>query len=173
LGPRVSQPVPHAPYKGWERTRLSAFARVSCTSALLILAAPVLGGCSFQLGSIFPSGKVEPETTASLPLQVTEARASVNAALSPSEADLAYARAAATEVVARGKKDASHPWENPHTGARGAVTPLTSAYSSNGITCRDFLASYVRDKAETWLQGEACKFNKGWEVRSMKPWRKA
>ena len=70
-------------------------------------------------------------------------------------------------------KDTSHPWENPHTGARGSVTPLTNAYSSNGITCRDFLASYVKDKAETWLQGEACKFNKGWEVRSMKPWRKA
>jgi surface antigen len=173
LRPRVSQPVPYAPYRGWGRTRLSAFARFSCASALLILAAPVLGGCSYQLGSLFAAGKTEPETTASLPLQVTDARASVNAALSPSEADLAYARAAATEALARGAKDTSHPWENPHTGARGSVTPLTSAYSSNGITCRDFLASYVKDKAETWLQGEACKFNKGWEVRSMKPWRKA
>jgi hypothetical protein len=150
-----------------------AFTRGSCASALLILAAPVLGGCSFQLGSLFGNGKVEPETTASLPPQVTEAHASVNAALSPSEADLAYARAAAAEVLARGAKDISHPWENPHTGARGSVTPLTNAYSSNGFTCRDFLASYVKDKAETWLQGEACKFNKGWEVRSMKPWRKA
>src|SRR5262245_23298189 len=122
---------------------------------------------------MFGNSKAEAETTASVPAQVAEARASVNAALSPSEADLAYARAAAAEAVARGEKDSSHPWENPHTGARGAVTPLTSAYSSNGFTCRDFLASYVKDRAETWLQGEACKFNKGWEVRSMKPWRKA
>jgi surface antigen len=173
LRPRVSQPVPCSPYRGWGRTRLSAFARFSCASALLILAAPALGGCSYQLGSLFANGKTEPDTTASLPLQATDVHASVNAALSPSEADLAYARAVATEALARGAKDTSHPWENPHTGARGAVTPLTSAYSSNGITCRDFLASYVKNKAETWLQGEGCKFNKGWEVRSMKPWRKA
>jgi surface antigen len=150
-----------------------AFARPACASALLILAAPVLGGCSYQLGSLFGNGKSEPETTASIPPSVAEAQASVNAALSPSEADLAYARAAATEALARGGKDSSHPWENPHTGARGAVTPLTNAYSSNGITCRDFLASYVKDKTETWLQGEACKYNNAWEVRSMKPWRKA
>ena len=31
----------------------------------------------------------------------------------------------------------------------------------------------VAAKAETWLQGEGCKFNKGWEVRNMRPWRKA
>jgi surface antigen len=134
--------------------------------------APALGGCSFQLGSMFGTGKTEPETTASLPPTVMQANASVNAALSPSEADLAYARAAAAEALSRGGKDTSHPWENPHTGARGAVTPLTSAYSTNGITCRDFLASYVKDKAETWLQGEACKYGKGWEVRTMRPWRK-
>jgi surface antigen len=140
---------------------------------LLILAAPALGGCSYQLGSMFGNGKSEPETTASLPARVTDAQASVNPALSPSEADLAYARVVVAEALSRGDKDISHPWENPHTGARGSVTPLTSAYSSNGITCRDFLASYVKDKAETWLQGEACKFNKGWEVRTMKPWRKA
>jgi hypothetical protein len=138
----------------------------------LILAAPVLGGCSFQLGSMFGNSKSDPETTASLPPRVTEAQASVNAALTPSEADLAYARAMVGEALARGGKDTSHPWENPHTGARGSITPLTSAYSSNGVTCRDFLASYVKDQSETWLQGEACKFNKGWEVRTMKPWRR-
>jgi surface antigen len=161
------------PYRGTAGGRLSAFARPFCAAALLVLAAPALGGCSYQLGSLFSGGKTEAETTASLPPNVTQAHASVNAALTPSEADLAYARAAATEALARGDKDSSHPWENPHTGARGAVTPLTSAYSANGITCRDFLASYVKDKSETWLQGEACKFNKGWEVRSLKPWRKA
>lgn len=134
----------------------------------------MLGGCSYQLGSMFGSGKTDPETTASLPPQVADAQASVNnPALSPSEADLAYARAVVPEALSRGSKDTSHPWENPNTGARGSITPLTNAYSSNGITCRDFLASYVKDKSETWLQGEACKFNKGWEVRTMKPWRKA
>lgn len=139
-----------------------------------MLAAPVLGGCSYQLGSMFGNSKSDPETTGSLPPLVADAQASAsNPALSPSEADLAYARAMVPEALTRGGKDTSHPWENPNTGARGSITPLTSAYSSNGVTCRDFLASYVKDKTETWLQGEACKFNKGWEVRTMKPWRKA
>lgn len=159
------------PYRGTVGERLSAFARPFCAAVLLLLT-PALGGCSYQLGSMFGNGKAEPETTASLPPTVMQAKASVNAALSPSEADLAYARAAAAEVLARGGKDASHPWENPHSGARGAVTPLTSAYSSNGVTCRDFLASYVKDKSETWLHGEACKHKNSWEVRTMRPWRK-
>jgi hypothetical protein len=141
--------------------------------ALLVLTAPALGGCAYQLGSLFGNSKFEPETTAALPARVTDAQASVNPSLTPSEADLAYARAMVPEALTRGGKDTSHPWENPHTGARGSITPLTSAYSSNGVTCRDFLASYVKDKSETWMHGEACKFNKGWEVRSMKPWRKA
>jgi surface antigen len=121
---------------------------------------------------MFGNGK-DPEITASIPPNVSQARARVNTAVSPSEVDLAYARAAATEALARGGKDTSHPWENPHTGARGSVTPLNNAYSANGFVCRDFLASYVRDKAETWLQGEACRHSKGWEVRSLKPWRQA
>jgi len=166
--------MPASPYRGCRRARLSAFVKPLCSAALLILVAPALGGCAYQLGSLFGNGKAEPDTTASLPAQVADAQASVaNAALSPSEADLAYARAMVSEALTRGGKDTSHPWENPHTGARGSITPLTSAYSTNGVTCRDFLASYVKDKSETWLQGEACKYTKGWEVRTMKPWRKA
>ena len=54
------------------------------------------------------------------------------------------------------------------------VTPLTAAYTQDGFTCRDFLASVVRDTAETWLQGEACRVHHGkWVVRSMKPWKRA
>ena len=54
-----------------------------------------------------------------------------------------HRRAAASEVLSRGGKDASVPWENPQTGARGTVTPIASAYTQDGFTCRDFLASYV------------------------------
>jgi hypothetical protein len=33
--------------------------------------------------------------------------------------------------------------------------------------------SYVHDKAEAWMQGEACRTSAGhWEVRSLKPWRR-
>ena len=62
---------------------------------------------------------------------------------------------------ARGGKDASPPWENPSTGARGTVTPIADAYTQDGFTCRDFLASYVRDGSESWLQGDACRMPSG------------
>ena len=78
-------------------------------------------------------------------------------AAAPSEVDLAYARAVAADVLARGGKDASVPWENPHTGAGGNITPLAASYSEGAFTCRDFLASYVRGQAQDWLQGAACR----------------
>jgi surface antigen len=85
-------------------------------------------------------------------------------------ADLAYAKAAASEALLRDGTDVSVPWENPATGARGAVTPLAAAYTQEGFTCRDFLASHVRDGSEAWLQGEACRLHRGqWEVRQLRP----
>ncbi len=90
----------------------------------------------------------------------------------PTESDLAFARNAASDVLTKGDKDASQPWENPETGARGSVTPLAQAYSSDGgRVCRDFLASYVNGKTESWLQGAACQTSRGrWEIHSLKPW---
>ena len=92
----------------------------------------------------------------------------------PTETDLAFARNAASDVLTRGNKDASQPWENPETGARGSVTPLAQAYSAEGRTCRDFLASYVNGRSESWLQGAACKTGHGeWEIHTLKPWRRS
>jgi len=92
----------------------------------------------------------------------------------PTETDLAFARNAASDVLTRGEKDASQPWENPETGARGSVTPLAQAYSSEGRTCRDFLASYVNGNSESWLQGAACQIGHGqWEIHTLKPWRQS
>jgi surface antigen len=91
----------------------------------------------------------------------------------PTEADLAFARNAASDVLTRGSKDFSQPWENPKTGARGSVTPIAAAYVSDGRTCRDFLASYVNGRSESWLQGGACKSGHGqWEIHTLKPWKK-
>jgi surface antigen len=91
----------------------------------------------------------------------------------PTESDLAFARTAASDVLTKGDKDSSQPWENPETGARGSVTPLAEAYSSEGRTCRDFLASYVNGRSENWLQGAACQSSQGrWEIHSLKPWRR-
>jgi surface antigen len=91
----------------------------------------------------------------------------------PTEADLAFARNAASDVLTKGGKDFSQPWENPETGARGSVTPIAAAYTSEGRICRDFLASYVNGRSESWLQGGACKSGHGqWEIHTLKPWKK-
>ena len=90
----------------------------------------------------------------------------------PTDSDLAFTRNAASDVLTKGDKDASQPWANPETGARGSVTPLAQAYTSEGRTCRDFLASYVNGTTESWLQGAACQTGHGlWEIHTLKPWR--
>ena len=87
----------------------------------------------------------------------------------PGEGDLAIARAAVSEVLSKG--GSSVPWENPKSGARGTVTPLASVYNQDGIPCRDFLASFVKNGSESWLQGAACRAKHGrWEVRNLRPW---
>lgn len=92
----------------------------------------------------------------------------------PTDSDLAFTRNAASDVLTRGERNASQPWENPATGARGSVTPLASAYTSEGQTCRDFLASFVKGETESWMEGEACKGGHGrWEIRSLRPWRRS
>jgi surface antigen len=62
------------------------------------------------------------------------------------------------------------PWQNPQTGVGGNITPLASSHSEGGFPCRDFLASYVRGRAQSWLQGSACRTASGeWQVKSLKP----
>ena len=87
--------------------------------------------------------------------------------------DLAIAQAAASVLLER-NGEASGPWENPLTGARGTITPLATAYRDGNAQCRDFLASYVRERIEAWLQGEACRNGNGlWEWRDLRPWRRS
>jgi surface antigen len=131
--------------------------------AAALLLALGAGGCSisYQLDS-FIGGGDKTETTGSVASPATTDL--------PPDGDLNYARSAASEVLKRNEKNASQPWENPNSGARGTVTPIASAYTAEGRTCRNFLASYVKGKAEAWLEGSACKEAKGaWEVRSLKP----
>ena len=134
--------------------------------------AVMTGGCSlsYQLDSLSEKNKhASIETTGSVVAKPAAAPAKPQA----SDGDLAYARAAASEVLRRGGNGVSQPWENPETGARGTVTPIASAYDVDGFTCQDFLASYVRTgSGEDWMRGEACRIHKGnWEVRSLKPWK--
>jgi hypothetical protein len=139
--------------------------------AALALALPA-AGCSFsyQLGSMFGNDEAKPEYTGTVAPKPTPAPP-IEANLS--ESDLVFARAAALDVVSKDGQTRSAPWENPKTGARGTVTPIAVAYASDGTTCRDFLASYVRQGSEAWLQGAACRGTRGkWEVRNLRPWKR-
>lgn len=131
--------------------------------------AVTVGGCSLsgQLDSFFPTGDKSERTG-------TVTAGAKDEAQLPPPADLAYARAAASAVLSRGEKDTSVPWENPRTGTRGTVTPIATAYTQDGQTCRDFLASFVSGSSQSWVQGEACKQQQGdWQVRSLKPWKRS
>jgi hypothetical protein len=141
--------------------------------ALMIMAlAALCGGCSFsyQLGPLFGKDDDNPAAVTGSVAPVSDSGKPMSEL--PPDVDLAYARAAATEILGREKHDSAH-WENPRTGARGMVTPIADAYTQDGLTCRDFLASYVHAGSEAWLQGEACRVRQGvWEVRSLKPWKR-
>jgi hypothetical protein len=130
----------------------------------LILIGLGCGGCSLSRPDAYAKLNAA-DVTGTLGKQVTPPPA-------PTESDLAFARTAASDVLTKGDKDTSQPWENPQTGARGSVTPLSQAYSAeDGRTCRDFLASYVNGRSESWLQGAACKAGQGrWEIHTIKPW---
>lgn len=132
-----------------------------------------VAACSMAnpLGSYASRGADDMTTGSIRSVKPTSAGADT-AAAQPNDSDLDVARAAAT-IALEQHNDATAPWENPETGARGTVTPIASAYSQGGTECRDFLASYVRDKAESWLQGEACRNALGrWEVRGFRPWKR-
>lgn len=161
----------------------TAWLRLSRLAAIVLMALAV-SGCAVtsQLGSLFSkqdreearayADPADDGATSSIGLR-RSAAAAVPAGLPP-EADLAYARAAVVEVLTRGTKDLSASWENPKSGARGTVTPIATAYTQDGNVCRDFLASHVRERAETWMRGEACSPAKGqWEVTSLRPWKRS
>lgn len=129
---------------------------------MVTLSAMTAAGCSLPLDTMFENGAADGDQTSSVALKPDQAA-------TPSEADLAYARAVAADALARGSKDSSFPWENPHNGAGGNITPLAASYSEGVLFCRDFLASYVHGQAQAWLKGEACRSEHGrWQVKSLK-----
>jgi hypothetical protein len=162
-------------YRGCGAARLwrGSFAAGAVTLAL------ACGGCSVgQLDSIYASAEKSDHTgsiaagkpSGDKPIKDLQANDL------PPEADLVFTKAAVRQVLNKSGNDASEPWENPRSGARGTVTPITAAYVQSGQTCRDFLASYVNGSSQAWLQGEACKpknLKGAWEVRSLKPWKRS
>jgi hypothetical protein len=159
-------------YKGTGARRLCRPLRRLAAVAALLAAALAAAGCSYRLDSVFPEGPANTDRTGSIG-KPARPIADADAAALPSETDLAYARATAAEVLARGGRDMSVPWENPQTGAGGNITPIASSYGESGSTCRDFLASYARGQQQSWLQGQACRSANGaWEVKSLTPMKR-
>jgi surface antigen len=151
-------------YKTWGRVGLLAISPAGAVMTLILIGVGA-GGCSLNRTDSSFARMGDSDMTGSLGAARSEAP-------EPTEADLAFARNAASDVLTKGDKDSSQPWENPETGARGSVTPLAQAYSSEGRTCRDFLASYVNGHSESWLQGAACQSGQGrWEIHTLKPWK--
>jgi surface antigen len=156
----------------WRGSRLTGWA-ASCAATLAL----ACGGCSVsQLDSIYGAADKSDRTGSIAAAAAARPAGDKPVSDLPPEADLAFTKAAIRQVLEKRGNDASEPWENPRTGARGTVTPIAAAYTQSGQTCRDFLASYVNGSSQAWLQGEACKqkHEKGaWEVRSLKPWKRS
>jgi 17 kDa outer membrane surface antigen len=138
-----------------------------------VLGGLATGGCAYQLQSLTSKDDPDLDKTGSISQPASEPARTASAA-PPSEVDLAYARAAASDALAHTGKDTSVPWQNPNTGAGGNITPLANAYNEGGRPCRDFLASYMHGAAQDWLQGAACRTAEGhWEVQSLKPLKRS
>jgi len=139
-----------------------------CFAAVATVLCGLAGaGCSYQLHSLFAED--DTDQTGSVGRPGHQAHAAADAAQTTA-IDLAYARAAATDVLAHSGNDNSVPWRNPTTGAGGNIMPLATSYTEGGLPCRDFLASYVHGESQDWLQGAACRTSQGnWQVKSLKP----
>ena len=160
LLPKVS----HALYRVRGRVGLSSIHPIGVALTLFLIGLGS-GGCSMSKGDGPFARMSDSDLTGSIgPPQ----------GQGPTDSDLAFARDAASDVLTKGDKDSSQPWENARTGAHGSVTPLAKAYSGDdGRICRDFLASYVNGEAESWLQGAACQTADGrWDIHTLKPWRR-
>ncbi len=165
--PALQPLVRPALYKAWRGVGLSAIRPLAAFIGVILIGT-WSGGCSLSRpDGAFARMEADPLVTGSI--GVAQANPPV-----PTDSDLAFARTAASDVLTRGDKDASQPWANPETGARGSVTPLAQSYLSEGRMCRDFLASYVNGASESWLQGVACRSGHGqWQIQTLRPWKRA
>lgn len=157
----------HALYRAWARVGLSAISPIGAVMTLILIGLGS-GGCSMSRGD-GPYARMSDSDVTTGSISAPPGRGQ-----NPTDSDLAFARDAASDVLTKGEKDSSQPWENAKTGAHGSVTPLAKAYTADdGRTCRDFLASYVNGGAESWLQGAACQTANGrWEIHTLKPWQR-
>jgi surface antigen len=170
------------PYHGKTVARLSVASLLGAPVAAGLIAM-LLGGCSMQLSSLLPGGvsdtgptvvravPASDDSTGSIPLHMASTR---EIPMGMSAIDWPHAQAALREALARTDEGPSVPWDNPVSGARGTVTPIAAAFTKDGLPCRNFIASHVKDGVETWSEGLACRVGQHvWEVKSVKPLKKS
>jgi surface antigen len=161
---------------------LGAWRLHAAVGALLLALASAGCSMSFPIASLLPGAGDEapavPKSTVAKGAVGEGATGSLavrpaSEAEAMSSTDWSLAKSALREALAR-EGDASIPWQNPSTGARGTVTPIASAYTEDGFACRNFLASRVHDGRESWLEGVACRLHRGaWDVKSARPLRES
>ena len=179
---RVLSEAGRLSYHGKAGKRLSVASLLSAPVAAGLIAM-FLGGCSMQLSSLLPGGvsdtgptviRSQPasdENTGSIPLHMASTR---DIPMGMSAIDWPHAQAALREALARTDEGPSVPWDNPASGARGTVTPIAAAFTKDGLPCRNFIASHVKDGIETWSEGLACRVHANtWEVKSFKSLKKS
>ena len=127
---RLGLPPPPRSRDIFDALELFAFVRPAqfCAPSAVGLALGA-GGCSLssQFDSMFGSndqtGSITPPPGAKGGDQL------------PPAGDLAFARAAVKEVLARGSQDSSLPWENPATGARDLPIPRALRDAFGHVDC--------------------------------------
>ena len=116
------------------------------------------GGCSLssQFDSLFGGGD-KSDTTGS----ITPPPGTKEASELPPDADLALC-ARRRQRGAQPRRQGRQPAVGKSaTGARGTVTPIASAYTQDGHTCRDFLASYVNGSIAVLAAGRGLQAAQG------------
>lgn len=122
------------------------------------------------MGGMFGDDKDEEVVTSSITPQPVAVAAVAPTTIVP-DVDWRASKGAFSQAMNRTDAGASVMWDNPATGARGSITPLSkTGPSEHGRTCRTFLLSRVQGGDESWHQGEACLAGKaGWKVVTVRP----
>lgn len=137
-------------------------ARLAATTAGLLLSLFV-SGCAT---SIQLPGLVDTDATGSIP----KAASPLSAALDAED----WRRAKGALAVALDPQGNGAPvdWDNPRSGAKGAITPVGDAYARGNGVCRAFIANLGGSVASPPVQGTGCRDGSGeWTVSDVKPWK--
>jgi 17 kDa outer membrane surface antigen len=86
--------------------------------------------------------------------------------------DVRRARAALATALDPQGSGASVKWDNPDSGAKGAIAAVGGPYLQKDDICRNFIASVSLKSPDAWQQGIACRLAAGeWTIRELKPWK--